>query len=236
MEINLYNPIHIEEYILQFLCCFLFMAIIDKFTAPKKARWFYLHVWINSIVCYFSWSDVQLCLLTPKRCFGPEEHLSNTVPWMIGVVGHLYHIIAFDKIKKADCIHHILMIPIAGTIGFVFLDKPGFNFAIFGLTGLPGGLDYILLTLVKLDYIDTMTEKKLNVNIQKWFRMPLSLLGLGIFYTEFMCNTLSYGALIGALMTTWNAIYYMDDTLYNYYTKHCAKKYIVLNTDEVIEV
>jgi hypothetical protein len=233
MQYDLLNPSTIEEYVIQFSIGFLFLILVDKTITPTKARWFCLHVFINAVVCYFAWPDTKLCLTDPKKCFRHDEKISNNIPWMIATVGHMYHMIAFGKLRSADYFHHIIMVPVGSLVGLYFSKNPGFNFAIFGLTGLPGGLDYMLLTLVKLDYIDWLVEKKLNVIIQKWFRMPIILLGTGIFYTEFLDGHLPYGSLIGVSLTAWNAIYYMDDTLYNYYTKHCR---IQLNGNEEIVV
>jgi hypothetical protein len=225
MEYNLYYPETYIGYILQFLTCFCFIGVIDKLFAPKRARWFFLHIFINSIVTIFSWKDVKLCITSPRKCFALESELSTTIPWMIGLTGHIYHMVAFKRLKLADYVHHILMFPVAGVAGFIYLRKPGFNYAIFGMTGLPGGIDYVLITLVKLGYLHWKWEKIANVWIQVWFRMPLLVMGAGIFLTEIMDGDLHYGCLIAVCLTIWNGIYYMHDTLANYYSKHHHKIY-----------
>ena len=43
----------------------------------------------------------------------------------------------------------------------------------FVFMGLPGGLDYLLLVLVKMKLIDAGTEKSLNQSLNVWIRSPL---------------------------------------------------------------
>jgi len=139
---------------------------------------------------------------------------------MMGLSGHIYHMVAFDDLRFDDYMHHILMFPFAGISGMYFLKKPGFNFAIFALTGMPGGIDFVLLTLVKLGYIDKYTEKRLNIYIQVWLRAPLLVFNSGIFYAEMFEGHISPWCLIGVGLSFWNGMYYMHDTLSNYYHKH----------------
>ena len=46
------------------------------------------------------------------------------------------------------------------------------GFGCFFLSGLPGGMDYVLLTLTKNGLMDAMTEKKWNCTINTWVRGP----------------------------------------------------------------
>jgi hypothetical protein len=45
----------------------------------------------------------------------------------------------------------------------------------FFLTGLPGGMDYFMLVLVKLGKMDRLTEKRYNTRIMTWLRGPGAL-------------------------------------------------------------
>lgn len=217
---DLYNATLFSEYLIQFLICFSLMFAVDRLFAPKSARWYFLHVFMNGMISYFAWPDVMFCLTHPKNCYAVDQTLSNTLGWMMGLSGHLYHMIAFDDLRYDDYLHHILMFPFAGLAGLIFLKKPGFNFAIFALTGLPGGIDFVLLTLVKLGYINKYTEKRLNIYIQVWLRAPLLMLNCGIFYAEMFEGHISPWCLIGVILSAWNGMYYMHDTLSNYYHKH----------------
>lgn len=217
---NLYNATLFSEYLIQFIVCFSLMFLVDRLFAPRSARWYFLHVFMNGMISYFTWPDVMFCLTHPKNCYAADQHLSNTLGWMMGLSGHIYHMVSFDDLRFDDYMHHILMFPFAGLAGLIALRKPGFNFAIFALTGMPGGIDFVLLTLVKLGYIDKYTEKRLNIYIQTWFRMPLLVFNCGIFYAEMFEGHISPWCLIGVGLSYWNGIYYMHDTLSNYYHKH----------------
>lgn len=46
------------------------------------------------------------------------------------------------------------------------------NFIAFFICGLPGGLDYIMLILVKMDHMHAQTEKIINARINLWIRAP----------------------------------------------------------------
>ena len=217
---DLYNATLLSEYVIQFVICFSLMFIVDKCFAPMSARWYFLHVFMNGLIVYFTWPDVMFCLMHPKSCYAVDQHLSNTMGWMAGLSGHVYHMLMFDDLRYDDYMHHILMFPFAGLAGLMALRKPGFNFAIFALTGLPGGIDFVLLTLVKLGYIDRYTEKRLNVYIQIWFRAPLLIFNCGIFYAELFEGHISPWCLIGVGLSFWNGIHYAHEVLASYYHKH----------------
>jgi hypothetical protein len=51
-----------------------------------------------------------------------------------------------------DWLHHGLVVFIMLPWTCYFQPYLGSNMAVWGLTGLPGGLDYVLLTLVKLGH------------------------------------------------------------------------------------
>jgi hypothetical protein len=196
------------------------MFAVDRLFAPKSARWYFLHVFMNGMISYFTWPDVMFCLTHPKNCYAVDQSLSNTLGWMMGLSGHIYHMVAFDDLRYDDYLHHILMFPFAGLAGLIYLKKPGFNFAIFALTGMPGGIDFVLLTLVKLGYINKYTEKRLNIYIQVWLRAPLLVFNSGIFYAEMFEGHISPWCLIGVGLSFWNGLYYMHHTLASYYHKH----------------
>ncbi len=219
---DLYNATTIQEYFIQYAVCFTLIIFLDKMFAPKAARWFFLHIWINLIVVITGFSDVWFCLSKPNECF--TNQWLSTIPYVIGVSGHIYHVIAFSNVKTDDYIHHILMVPIAGGLVHAFLRNPGTNLILFGITGLPGGLDYVLLTLAKTGYIDPIIEKRCNVIIQVWMRMPILLFGVSLLYPQIINGSVSIWASAAGLLVVWNAIHYMHDTIFNFYTKHYEVK------------
>jgi hypothetical protein len=86
--------------------------------------------------------------------------------------------------------------------------------------GLPGGLDYLLLALVKHGVISKMAEKRLNTRLNQLIRVPgvlvctssgvLSLLhGNGRIHWVWMVATW--------MLDNANAMYYMDRVTGNYH-------------------
>jgi len=214
------------NYLTQSLFCYLYIYFIDIFSGIENnsARWFFLHIWINLVVVLFGLYDVFLCLSNPLMCFDNITLWNSSVPFMMGFTGHMYHLIMFDKIKPSDIFHHVLMWSIAGTLSFLYLQKPGTNLALFGLTGFPGAIDYILLYFVKSGIIRSIQEKKCNIFIQTWIRMPIILITGGILYVNLLHHQIqSYLYLLCAsitgLLCVWNGIHYMHDTLESYYSK-----------------
>lgn len=89
------------------------------------------------------------------------------------VAVHLYHVLAF-KLSTAEIVHHAVFVIILCGLGIAFKQQGGIanNFGCFFLSGLPGGIDYLLLVLVKQELISKMAEKRLNATINTWLRGP----------------------------------------------------------------
>jgi hypothetical protein len=75
-----------------------------------------------------------------------------------------------------DYMHHIISVFIVGTISIVFPFGRTLGAVSFFLCGLPGGIDYLLLSLVKHNLIESITEKKINSNLNLLIRVPGVLL------------------------------------------------------------
>eukprot|EP01130_Rhizamoeba_saxonica_P018210 TRINITY_DN9038_c0_g1_i1.p1 TRINITY_DN9038_c0_g1~~TRINITY_DN9038_c0_g1_i1.p1 ORF type:complete len:226 (-),score=24.91 TRINITY_DN9038_c0_g1_i1:16-693(-) len=208
------------EYVLQTLICFVCIFVVDMLTPIREsARWFYLHTCINAFVCLFSVPDILTCLGSPYHCY--DTHWSTSFAFSLAAAGHLYHTVFWwSKLRYADYLHHISMILIALPITCYYQPLIGSQIAVFGLTGLPGGLDYLLLTLVKIDKLDYIREKELNVTIQVWVRVPVLLLGDGLWLQAYIMGELPWQTIIIGFLQTWNALYFMHDTLKSFYSKY----------------
>ena len=88
----------------------------------------------------------------------------------------MYHMALFEC-GFDDIFHHVIFVGIIGGLGICF-DAGGAvkNTIAFFMCGLPGGLDYLMLTLVKHDIILNTTEKEWNSRINVWIRSPGLLL------------------------------------------------------------
>ena len=92
----------------------------------------------------------------------------------------MYHLLAFEC-STADWVHHLLFAGIICPIGLFFEPGPVQNTVGFFICGLPGGLDYLMLALVKLRRMDRYAEKRINSRINVWLRSP------GLLFAAFCC-------------------------------------------------
>jgi len=71
-----------------------------------------------------------------------------------------------------DWIHHMVMIVIMLPLAWLLQPGPILGHGAFFASGLPGGLDYIMLVMVKQGWMSSLTEKRINSNIMVWLRCP----------------------------------------------------------------
>ena len=88
----------------------------------------------------------------------------------------------------------------------IMLSKLLSSLSNFTLCGLPGGIDYLLLILLKYNIINKITEKKINRFLNLLIRWPLMFLGGYMFVLNIEklnnkdLNTFSYIMMILALL------------------------------------
>lgn len=159
-----------------FLGVFLLDFLFIRWIMPKGARYFLLHVCFNSWLSMCVFKDAMDCLLNPLDSFRDHYVLSVTVTTAGISAFHVYHMCFFTNLSREDVIHHLANAFIAAAIG---ISCPfGYVVALSNLAmcGIPGGLDYLMLTLVKLGWMDGMTEKFYNRWLNLVVRWPLQLL------------------------------------------------------------
>jgi hypothetical protein len=78
------------------------------------------------------------------------------------------------RLSVSDIVHHLVFVSVLCGLGIAFKDKGGVanNFGCFFLSGLPGGLDYVLLVLMNEGVITKLQEKRANRFLQQWLRAP----------------------------------------------------------------
>jgi hypothetical protein len=121
----------------------------------------------------------------------------------------------FTNLKRDDYLHHILMGPVLGLMTLKYANVSGANMMLIGFSGIPGGIDYVLLVLVNLNIIKKETEKVINVYIHVWLRAPYIMFCIGVWYSNVMDELMFFGILI----CFWNAQYFMHQVVASYYTK-----------------
>ena len=162
-----------------FLSWILLLFVLDLFLRQvweeeaHKARWFLLHAVANAGVVFCHWDEVLAVYKDPFNCMNIVPDTSGT---MIVLAVHVYHVCMFFKhLDLIDWIHHILMCFVILPIGWYLRPGALLGHGAFWASGLPGGIDYVLLVLVKRRIIEPLTEKRINTHIQTWIRAPFCL-------------------------------------------------------------
>ena len=154
---------------LQFVI-YYFIYIVDYIvckTFGEKARWFQLHFIINMFVCIFCINDIiEIVFDVNKSNYQLTSHVGGSFALQV----HFYHTLNFE-LTEMDKFHHISSVFLCFPPSIVFNRKILSLFYFIG-TGLPGGIDYLLLTLVKNNKLHYLKEKNYNSYINTYIRMP----------------------------------------------------------------
>lgn len=173
----------------------------------NKARWFQLHFVINMFICHYSFPEMLEILYDVNKS---NEYTTNLYSKYLGLNLHIYHTIFF-KLKKIDIYHHVSSVFIT-FIATIFFSKKILSIYYFFFTGLPGGIDYFLLTLYKNNYIKSITEKKYNSLLNAYIRLPGGIISFYLtlnILINFQNNIISfYCGIILLVMAYFNSIYF----------------------------
>jgi hypothetical protein len=93
------------------------------------------------------------------------------------------------------------------------------NYILFFINGLPGGIDYILLTLVKFGKIKKIVEKSINSKLNIWIRSPGIMMGAYIVLTQYIEGVLTIHWLpitFCCMGLYWNAQYFTERVVFNF--------------------
>lgn len=179
-----------------------------------STKYFFAHVIHNIIVMGFTIPTILEVLSNPLMqdmyVFIPEKFCSFLAAL------HIYHLI-FYKTGFDELYHHVL------SVYFHFYPLNRMLLAsLFFMTGLPGGITYLMLILVKYNLISKLTEKRISKNLNLWCRMPgilffASLLILNI-YHNYILNSIhpSYQDLITLFFMVWNPIHFTETIIESY--------------------
>eukprot|EP00055_Hartaetosiga_balthica_P004637 m.12498 g.12498 ORF g.12498 m.12498 type:complete len:287 (+) comp4004_c0_seq1:166-1026(+) len=174
-----------------FVECFVGLFLIDLFLVrvlrwfPEKSsatRYFSIHVLVNAYVVAVHFKDVIGAYTTFQNAYlGPTDTRGSIAIFSL----HLYHIVFFQPLDTVDWIHHIVMVVVMLPLGYLLAPGYMLGHGCFYASGLPGGIDYLLLVLVKCNVISKMQEKTWNVWIQNWLRSPGCLIQAWLTYQNY---------------------------------------------------
>lgn len=209
-----------------FALCYALDALVLKLKLDKS-RWFTLHAAVNALVVVISAKDTWTTLADPINSLsGP----TSTLAISLVIALHIYHTIYF-RLTAIDVVHHVVSVGILGPLAVWYRPGVFINYVCFFVSGLPGGIDYAMLALVKHGHLDPLTEKFVNCKINVWCRGPFLVAGSFIAYqsglraslpsgADGQCTAPSNAAFLTALILFWNGTFFAERVIVNYGEKH----------------
>lgn len=178
-----------------------------------QGNYYLIHAIHNALVVSTTLDDVQAAFTTKQDKL--LELPSDTTAIALVFALHLYHILFYwKKFRFDDWLHHILMIGVALPVGCMLPAGPLMGMSLFFTTGLPGGLDYLLLFFVRNHWLAPLKEKRVNRWLNVWIRSPgciaQATLTLATILTQDQSSWLAY---IPAVLNYWNGCYFMEQVV-----------------------
>ncbi len=206
----------------------------------KKRRWYLIHALTNTFLVFYTFNNLIDCYYDPLSLINKNNKNDDITAINTVVSLHLFHIFSsYKNLTFIDWVHHIVSCIIVCTIAILFLSTKMINYGIFFLCGLPGGIDYYLLYFNKLNLVNKLTEKKINVYLNMCIRLPGLLWGFIISYVCVIYKELNDGISpfkIGALfiiniLNCINAIFFSIRVVQNYgmHLENITKKKVLKN-------
>jgi hypothetical protein len=197
------------------------LGLLDFVYASKTpARWFILHTAGNACVAIFSTVDLYRVVTDPLNVLKEKE--ASHIPTGFVLAIHAYHVCGFSNLNWVDWVHHGLMVGLALPLVIISQYGPLMNYNNWFVCGVPGGLDYLMLTMVKLKMMEPLAEKRLNTLLNVWMRCPFLLFSSLFSYLQFFLQedlpNYVIAAKIGCMvLQTWNALYFTERVVGNYH-------------------
>ena len=94
--------------------------------------------------------------------FGPCDTRGSVAIYAL----HLYHMLFYRPLAMIDWVHHGVMVVVMLPLAYCLVPGHLLGHGAFYASGFPGGLDYLMLVMVKRGWIESITEKRLNEYIQ----------------------------------------------------------------------
>lgn len=193
---------------------------LRKLTLPS-ARYYLLHIILNSYIVYITYSDTYQFCITPFSNY--NEYVYSSIKSASVIIGfHVYHYIT-DTLDSETKIHHIVTVFITGGVSLMRPTGRVTAAVNFFMCGLPGGIDYILLVLYKYNVIGKLTEKYINRWLNLLIRMPGMMLCSWYVILNIIHNRVKLPdniiMIIAIISMTSNAVYYCNKTVGNYYIR-----------------
>ncbi|VVU95729.1 hypothetical protein CPAV1605_1484 [seawater metagenome] len=204
-----------------------FLDFCIKYLIRENARYFLLHTLFNTWITIIVYKDAFLAIMYPLSTFEKSYEYSAILSTTSIATFHIYHIFAYSDLTLEDWLHHLVSSILVAAIGTYLPFGKCPSLANLAMCGIPGGIDYLLLVLVKINLIDKINEKFINRYLNLIIRWPIMFLTSYIFILNIYHNKVNMDywpiMFIGLILHCYNAIYYCDKVIGNYYVRKLEK-------------
>lgn len=154
--------------------------------------------------------------------------LSYIYPMLIGL--HTFHLIHHLKeIKYDEIIHHIVTHIFWYGITYC-KTNPLYIAPMIAMSGIPGGITYLMLFLQKFGRVSKLTEKYISMNLNIWIRAPICIASSVLMYVknieeyQIENNYFNYYITLFMILFTFiNGVHFMNNIIDSYYHSYFNK-------------
>jgi hypothetical protein len=173
----------------------------------KYGRWFMLHFIINVFITLLTFEDVKDSFFNPDESNKPfTYYISGCLAFSL----HLYHTLRFN-LTQLDIYHHMISCFLCTPLCYLYQTK-GLSCYLFFCTGLPGGIDYLLLYMVKNKYIISLTEKRINSYLNTYIRMPGGVVTSYLVFKD--ANIIYQNSFLSLFIYTFSYLVFLNATFF----------------------
>jgi hypothetical protein len=192
---------HVQIGLYLFVFDMILRLILRK---TPSTRWNYVHAFGNSLVCYYSLPHMILLLSDPIHEI-LHPHFFNDSASIITMI-HTYHVIAF-KCRFDEWMHHICFV-LLGTLTQYTVNW-GRIAALyhFFICGLPGGIDYFILGLVKDGIVTKERRLRIAVELNTWIRAPGIIVAWAFAWTWLMHSPMQVRELLCFVAISFGSVF-----------------------------
>lgn len=239
-----YVALHLKNSLMALIIIFLFDKLIASNFMVKSlknrdyhlTRWFRIHAFGNFLACITAVPSLLSVLRDPYNSMNTEHNydrslFGNASIWPLTIINvlHIYHM-TFPNLSDAEKFHHLLFIPTLGLTGQVCEYGALSNWQAFFISGLPGGIDYLILSFVKQGKFSKVTQKRICANLNVWVRCPGILVSTIYGYQAFVTGNYSCPSaalIIQLILPPYNALIYCKEAVANYAVHYMLQDQVI---------
>lgn len=213
-----------------------------KLRSQRLTRWFFVHALANAFVVLGALTSLRTVLKDPAHSMDSTKYFDQTFfgdasVWPLTIINsvHVYHMVGGFGLTAADYFHHLLFVPALGFPGQVYRWGALANWQAFYISGLPGGIDYFMLGLIRVGRLSALVEKRVNANMNTWIRAPGILSTTTLVYVHYIAGNHSlpfWCILLQLILPGYNALYFGKQATANYAVHYMLN---LLGQDELIK-